>query len=99
MSTRRVFSIAHAQDGLITRQQVLAAGMSTGAVGRAVRGRWQIVLPGVYATFTGPLSDIHRWRAAVLYAGRGSLITGAMACRMCGLEYGPDPDGVIDVLV
>ena len=73
--------------------------MSTGAVGRAVRGRWQVVLPGVYATFTGPLADIHRLRAAVLYAGPGALITGAMACRMCGLEYGPDPDGVVDVLV
>ncbi|HEX6339245.1 MAG TPA: hypothetical protein VFZ85_19985 [Jiangellaceae bacterium] len=73
--------------------------MSSGAVGRAVRGRWQIVLPGVYATFTGPLGDIHRLRAAVLYAGPGALITGAMACRMCGLDYGPDPDGIVDVLV
>jgi hypothetical protein len=99
MSRSRVASVAHAQDDLITRKQALAAGMSTGAIGRAVRGRWQVILPGVYATFNGPLSDIHRRRAAVLYGGRGSLITGAMACRMCGLEYGPDPNGVTDVLV
>jgi hypothetical protein len=99
MSTRRATSIAHDQDGLITRQQALAAGMSSGALGRAVRGRWQIVLPGVYATFTGPLADVHRRRAAVLYGGHGALITGAMACQMCGLTYGPDPDGIVDVLV
>lgn len=96
---QRVASIAYAQDGLITRHQALAAGMSNGAVGRAIRGRWQVVLPGVYATFSGPLAEIHRLRAAALYAGRGSLITGAMACKLCELQYGPDPDGVIDVLI
>lgn len=96
---QRVAGIAYAQDGLITRRQALAAGMSNGAVGRAIRGRWQVVLPGVYATFSGPLADIHRLRAATLYAGRGSLITGAIACKLCELQYGPDPDGMIDLLI
>ena len=96
---RRVVTIAYAQDGLITRRQALAAGMSNGAVGRAIRRRWQVVLPGVYATFTGPLADIHRLRAAALYAGPGSLATGAMACKLCELQYGPDPAGVVDVLI
>ena len=96
---QRVASIAYAQDGLITSYQALAAGMSNGAVGRAIRGRWQVVLAGVYATFTGPLAEIHRLRPTALYAGRGSLITGAMAGKLCELQYGPDPDGVIDVLI
>jgi hypothetical protein len=56
------------------------------------------VLPGIYATFTGPLADIHRYRAAVLYGGADAMITGATACHLHGMKYVPDTDD-IDVLV
>ncbi|NED96294.1 type IV toxin-antitoxin system AbiEi family antitoxin domain-containing protein [Phytoactinopolyspora alkaliphila] len=61
----RVTSISRLQDGLITRQQALASGMSPKALQHRLRqgGPWRRVLRGVYATFDGPLADIHllRW--------------------------------------
>ncbi|HEX6335736.1 MAG TPA: hypothetical protein VFZ85_02170 [Jiangellaceae bacterium] len=85
---------------MITRDQALAAGATPDFIRHAIgpQGRWQRVLQGIYATFTGPLGDIHRYRAAVLYGGIGALITGATACRMHGMKYVPDTDD-IDVLV
>lgn len=96
-----VFRIAAAQDGLITRTQALAAGMSIGALRHAVRpgGPWQRVVPGVYATFTGALQDIHRLRTAELVVGADGMVTGAWACRWWGLRYGPDPGERVDVLL
>lgn len=95
----RIANIVGDQDGLITRTQAVAAGMSASAVDRALRNRWQVVLPGVYASFTGPLSVIHRLRAAVLYGGPGAMVTGPMACALSGFNYAPDPNGIVDVLV
>lgn len=101
MSAERVAGIADQQDGLITRQQAIAAGLSKPAVRYAISsgGRWQVVLPGVYATFTGPLGQVHRLRAALLYGGAGAVISGATACRLRGLTYVPDAGNAIDVLV
>lgn len=93
--------IAGLQDGLITRRQAEAVGVSPMAVRYALRpgGPWQKVLRGVYATFTGPLADVHRWRAAVLHAGPTAMITGATACAMVDLRYAPAASGPVDVLV
>ncbi|NED98554.1 hypothetical protein [Phytoactinopolyspora halotolerans] len=89
------------QDGLVTRQQALAAGMSLDAWKHATRpgGRWRRVVRAVYATFTGPLGDIHRLRAAILHAGPDAAITGAWACWMHGLRYGPARSELILVSV
>ncbi|SDU83398.1 endonuclease domain-containing protein [Jiangella alkaliphila] len=97
----RAQRLAAVQDGLITRKQALAAEMSPAAITHAVRagGPWQRVLRGVFATFTGPLSPLHRLRAARLYAGDGALVTGAWACWMSGLAYGPPVGDEIEVLV
>ncbi len=75
--------------------------MSPAAIVHAVRpgGPWQRVLRGVFATFTGPLSPLHRLRAARLYAGDGALVTGAWACWMSGLAYGPPVGDEVEVLV
>jgi len=55
------------QDGVITRAQALAAGMSRTAVARAIRRReWVAVHPGVYVDHTGPLTWHQRAWAAVL---------------------------------
>lgn len=89
------------QDGLITRAQALAAGLTPSAIEHASRpgGPWQRVVRGVYATFTGPLTPLHRLRAACLRVGDGALVTGAWACWMSGLRYGPPVGDVVDVLV
>lgn len=93
--------IATLQDGLITRAQAIQAGMSPAAVKHAIRpgGPWQRIVTGVYATFTGPVQDEHRLRAAVLAAGPDAVITGAWACQLAGLTYGPPPDHHVDVLI
>lgn len=97
----RVARVAHDQDDLITRRQAIAAGMSKPAIRYAIGsgGRWQVVLPGVYATFTGPLGELHRLRAAVLYGGDGAMVSGAAACRLQGLKYVTPNGNTIDVLV
>jgi len=55
------------QDGVITRAQALAAGMSKTAAARAIRRReWVAVHPGVYVDHTGPLTWHQRaWAAAL----------------------------------
>jgi len=75
--------------------------MSAGALRRRIQagGRWQVVVPGVYATFTGPLGRRHRLRAALLHAGDGALLCGATATEVYALHYAPPPDGAVHVLV
>lgn len=94
-------NIARVQDGLITRPQALAAGISDGAIRHATRagGPWQRVLTGVYATFSGSLHEVHRLRAAVLSCGPASVVTGDWACWMSGLKYGPERSDTVWVLV
>lgn len=101
MGHPRALRLAGVQDGLITRMQALAAGMSPAAIRHATRpgGSWQRVLPGVYATFSGPLQETHKLRAALLVAGDDSMITGPWACRMAGLRYGPKVGDALDVLI
>ncbi len=101
MHNPRLDALAHDQDGLITRRQALAAGASADAIRHQLGAgrRWQVVVPGIYATFTGPLAEIHRLRAAVLHAGDGAVITGVAACRMTGLRYVPHDPVDVDVLV
>lgn len=82
------------QNGLVTRAQALDAGLTDSRIAHQVTTkRWQKVLPRIYATFDGPMSDVHRLRAATLFSGAG-LITGAAACQMAGLHYVPDDHSV-----
>lgn len=80
------------QDGLITREQALAAGMTDSAIRHATRpgGAWQRLVPGLYATVTGPLTPRQRLQAALLHAGPDSMISGAHACQAHGLRYVPE---------
>ncbi len=93
--------LAAAQDGLLTRGQALDVGLSRGAIRHLLsKGRrWQRVLPGVYATFTGPLPERQRLRAALLHAGAQAQLTGVTACRVRGARYLPADDGIVHVLV
>lgn len=55
------------QDGLVTRAQVLAQGLTYETIRANIAARrWQRVGHGVFATFTGPLTEPARRRAAVL---------------------------------
>ena len=87
------------QYGVVTRQQALDCAMSAKALRYRTRpeGPWEIVLPGVYATCRGRLTEKQRAVAAFLYAGRGIAITGQAAMAWHGLRQ--QQGEVIDVLV
>jgi hypothetical protein len=84
---------------VIARGQALACGMSERAMRHRLRagGPWQRLLPGVYLATTGTRTVDQRDQAALLYAGPGSVITGAAALRRHGLRA-PQGD-IVDVLV
>jgi hypothetical protein len=101
MASDPVAALAQRQDGLVLRAQVLGLGMTEGTVRRRIEagGRWQVVLPGVYATFTGPLAQSQRLRAALLHGGDQAMLCGLTAAELHGLRYLPQNDGSVHVLV
>ena len=88
-----------AQHQVITRRQALLSGMPSSTLDRQIApgGPWQRLLPGVYLAVTGAATRDQREMAALLYAGKPSLITGPAAVRRNRLSS-PGPD-VIDVLI
>jgi very-short-patch-repair endonuclease len=74
------------QDGVVTRTQALAAGISPAAIrAHLAAGRWQRVHEAVYVTFSGPLPRrSHLW-AAVLRAGYGAMVSHQTAAELAGL--------------
>jgi hypothetical protein len=95
----RLRHVLQAQRQVITRTQALLCGIPHSTVDRyaAPGGRWQRLLPGVYLAVTGTATQDQRDMAALLYAGRRSLLTGSAAMRRHHLRpAGPD---VVDVLI
>jgi hypothetical protein len=74
--------LSHQVD-VITRRQALAAGVTANALRHRLRvgGPWRGLLPGVYMAATGTPTIVQQQMAALLYAGRGSVITGLAAAR------------------
>jgi hypothetical protein len=89
------------QSGLLRHDQAMAAGLTESALRWRSRpgGPWQLVLPAIYATFTGELSPRQLRRAALLHGGPSAQLTAATAARLHGLRYAPADAGVVDVLV
>lgn len=83
--------LAATQDEIVTRRQALQHGLTVAALRHLLGhgGRWQRLVKGVYATFTGPIQERHLIRAALLYAGPDAMVTGTTACRAYGLRYVP----------
>ncbi len=74
------------QKGIITRAEALSCGLTYQALRYRIRagGPWQVLVPGVYATFTGSVTLDQKEIAALLYAGPGSVITGQAAMAAHG---------------
>jgi hypothetical protein len=68
---------------VISRRQALAVGVTDNALRHRLRvgGPWRGLLPGVYMAATGAPTTLQEEMAALLYAGPGSVITGAAALR------------------
>jgi hypothetical protein len=88
------------QLAVATRAQLLTLGLTDRAMQYRVRpgGPWQPLLPGVYLSTNGPPSFQQKEMAALLYAGPGSLITGAAALMHHSIRSPVAPDA-IEVLV
>jgi hypothetical protein len=86
--TEPLEALLQTQAGVVARWQALACGLSESAIGRHLRSqRWQAASPGVYATFSGPLTRPAELWAALLSASRGRFA----GCR----EPPPEPDAVL----
>ncbi len=78
--------------GIVTRVQARGSGLSDRAiVHRVATGRWQRIHPGVYATFSGPVSRQAQLWAAVLYAGAGAVLSHETAAELQRLLDRPAP--------
>lgn len=84
--------LADSQSGIVTRAQVMATGMTQGAIdARLERGRWSRLHPGVYATFSGPVPPHARLWAAVLACGDDAALGGRTALWLWGAVDAPGP--------
>src|SRR6516225_861686 len=80
------------QEGVITRRQALAGGLTEKAIVVRVQGeRWQRLQAGVYATFSGePPRTAVLW-AAVLRGGPGAVLSHQTAAELYGLTDAQAP--------
>lgn len=96
---RQIREALRLQCDLVTRTQVLAAGLSEAALRQRLRpgGPWKVVLPGVYLSHNGLMTVGQREMAATLYGGVDSVITGAAALTRHGVNW-PGTE-IVDVLI
>src|SRR5690625_48838 len=72
--------LVETQHGVITRAQIVEAGMSDRWVRhRANTGIWQRAYPGVYIAYSGTADWLTMTSAALLYAGPGAALSHATA--------------------
>jgi hypothetical protein len=88
------------QHGAISLRQAAGFGVTMSAVRYRTRpgGPWQRIFPGVYLTVSGTPTTDQLDMAALLYAGRPSMITGAAALRRYGIGA-QESGSAVDVLV
>jgi very-short-patch-repair endonuclease len=69
--TAAMAALVAQQDGLITRSQAFSCGLTKQALRVRLRegGAWRVIVPGVYATFTGAVTPKQKEVTALLYAG------------------------------
>jgi hypothetical protein len=80
------------QQGVLTRAQARAAGLSAGAIRRHLEAhRWQKLHRGVYATFNGPVPRLAQFWAAVHAAGEGAVLCGLSVAELLKLTDHPSP--------
>lgn len=86
------------QHGAIDTEQLRSFGIGREVISANVAaGRWQPVVPRVYATFTGPLPRESQIAAALLYAGPAALVSHRTAAEIWGMR--PPSSGPVHVTV
>jgi very-short-patch-repair endonuclease len=90
--------IAARQHGVVSFQQLMAAGVSASGISRRVSaGRLHRVFRGVYAVGHTRLSSEGRWMSAVLACGEGASLSHRTAAELWGLL--PRRNGPTDVTI
>jgi len=85
-------TLLRSQDGVLSRSQALAAGVTRGAIRQHLAtGRWQRLHPGVYATFSGAVPRAAWLWAALLAAGPGAMLSHETAAELAGIGDRPTP--------
>lgn len=99
LNPERLQGVLAGQYGVIAAAQASACGLTSKALAHRLRrgGPWQRLLPGVYLTVTGAVTQVQQEMAALLFAGPDSVLTGPVAIRRHGLTS-PGPN-TVDVLV
>lgn len=81
-----VEAIVRRQDGVISRGQAVAAGLSDDQVDRRLAsGLWRPVLPRVYLSRDCAMTPAGRVRATALWAGKDAVVSGSAAAWWHGL--------------
>lgn len=89
-TTHVLDDLLRVQDGVLTRAQALASGMTDERIeANLVANRWQRLFAGVYACFSGPLPRRARLWAAVLRAGEEAVLSHETAAELVGLIESP----------
>jgi len=84
---RAIAELAQHQHGLVTREQLLEAGLGRRAIDHRLQRRWlQPIHRGVYAAGHSVLSAEGRWTAAVLAGGRGAVLSQRSAAALWGIR-------------
>jgi very-short-patch-repair endonuclease len=87
---RVVGGLADRQHGVVSREQLLAAGQTPRVIRRAVEaGRLRLVFRGVYAVGHLALRREGWWMAALLACGEGAALSHRTAAMVWGLQTGP----------
>jgi hypothetical protein len=92
-SIHDIDALIASQRGIVSRGQLLQLGVSENELQWRIRssGPWQVLLPGVYATFTGRLTQDQWWQAALLYAGKTAALTGEPALALWKIRHQENP--------
>ncbi len=86
------------QQGIVSRGQLRAYGHTMSDIrANLAGGRWQRVLPRVYATFTGELNRPAKIHAALLYGGGYSILSHRTAAEEWGIL--PIIEGPVEITV
>lgn len=89
---------AATQHGLVTRQQLLAVGLTSGAIAGRVRRRFLVpVHRGVYGVGHVPAGRDATYLAATLAGGAGSILAGRAAAHLQRLIGGSPPPAEVIV--
>ncbi len=83
---REWMALLSVQHGIVTRGQALRAGFTSRQIDyRVSSAAWRSVYPGIYATFSGPLSPEARLWAAIQLAGDGAMLSHQTAAAAHGM--------------